>query len=43
MEKAFKTLKSTFISAFVFHLFNFFRKIVIEINTFNYTLRAIFS
>ena len=43
MEKAFKTLKSAFISTPVLHLFNPFRKIVIEINTSNYTLKVILS
>ena len=43
MEKAFKTLKSTFISTPILRLFNPFKKIVIEINTFNYALRIILS
>ena len=43
MEKAFGTLKSAFISAPILRLFNPFRKIIIEINTFNYALRVIFS
>ena len=43
MEKAFGTLKSVFISTPVLYLFNPFRKIVIKINTSNYTLRVILS
>ena len=43
MEKAFGTLKSAFISALILRLFNPSRKIVIKINTFNYTLRVILS
>ena len=42
MEKAFGTLKSVFIFILVLYLFDPFKKIVIEINTFNYALRVIF-
>ena len=41
MEKAFGTLKSVFTSAPVLHLFDPSRKIIIEINTFNYALRVV--
>ena len=41
MEKAFGILKSVFIFAPGLRLFDLFRKIVIEINTFNYALRVI--
>ena len=43
MEKAFRTLKSAFISTPVLRLFNPFRKIVIEINASDYALRVILS
>ena len=43
MEKAFRTLKSTFISILILHLFNPFKKIIIEINASNYALRVILS
>ena len=43
MEKTFGTLKSVFIFAPVLHLFDPFRKIIIEINAFNYTLGVILS
>ena len=43
MEKAFGTLKSAFIFTLILHLLNPFKKIIIEINTFNYVLRVIFS
>ena len=43
MEKAFKILKSAFTFAPVLHLFDPFKKIVIEINASNYALRVIFS
>ena len=43
MEKAFETLKSAFVSTPILRLFNPFRKIVIKINTFDYTLGVIFS
>ena len=41
MEKAFGTLKSAFVSTPILHLFNPFRKIVIEINASDYTLKVI--
>ena len=41
MEKVFKTLKSAFVFAPILYLFNPFKKIIIKINTFNYTLRVI--
>ena len=41
MEKAFGTLKSAFIFILILYLFNPFRKIVIEINAFNYALKVI--
>ena len=41
MEKAFGTLKSVFTFTPVLRLFNPFRKIVIEINAFNYALKVI--
>ena len=43
MEKAFGTLKSVFTFTPVLRLFNPFKKIVIEINTFDYALKAVFS
>ena len=43
MEKVFGILKSAFIFTPVLRLFNPFRKIVIEINTSDYALRAVFS
>ena len=43
MEKAFRTLKSAFISIPILRLFNPFKKIVIEINTFDYALKVILS
>ena len=43
MEKAFGILKSAVIFTPVLHLFNPFKSIVIEINTFNYALRVILS
>ena len=43
MEKAFGILKSAFISAPVLRLFDPFKKIIIEINAFNYALGVIFS
>ena len=43
MEKAFGILKSAFVFTPVLRLFNPFKKIIIEINTFNYALRAILS
>ena len=43
MGKAFGTLKSAFVFTPILHLFNPFRKIVIEINTSNYALRVILS
>ena len=41
MEKVFGTLKSAFIFILILHLFDLFRKIVIEINASDYTLRVI--
>ena len=41
MEKAFGILKSAFIFTPVLCLFNPFKKIVIEINAFDYALRVI--
>ena len=43
MEKAFGILKSVFISAPVLHLFDPFKKIVIEINASDYALGVILS
>ena len=43
MEKAFGTLKSAFVFAPVLRLFNPFRKIVIEINAFDYALGVVLS
>ena len=43
MEKAFGTLKSAFIFTLILRLFNPFRKIIIEINAFDYALGAILS
>ena len=43
MEKAFRTLKSAFISTLILHLFNPFKKIIIEINASDYTLKVILS
>ena len=43
MEKAFGTLKSVFIFTPVLHLFDPFRKIVIEINAFDYAIGVILS
>ena len=43
MEKAFGILKSAFVFTPILRLFNPFRKIVIEINTSDYTLRVILS
>ena len=43
MEKAFGILKSVFTFSPVLRLFNPFKKIVIEINTSDYTLGVIFS
>ena len=43
MEKAFRTLKSIFIFTPILYLFNPFKKIIIEINTFDYILRVILS
>ena len=43
MEKAFRTLKSTFVFTLILRLFNPFRKIAIEINASDYALRVILS
>ena len=43
MEKAFGILKSAFVSIPILHLFNPFRKIIIEINASDYALRVILS
>ena len=43
MEKAFGILKSAFTSAPILRLFDPFKKIVIEINAFDYALRVILS
>ena len=40
MEKAFGILKSAFIFTLILHLFNPFKKIVIEMNTFNHALKV---
>ena len=43
MEKTFETLKTAFTFAPILRLFDPSRKIVIEINAFDYTLGVIFS
>ena len=43
MEKTFGTLKSAFIFTPILRLFNPFRKIIIEINTSDYTLGVVLS
>ena len=41
MKRAFGILKSAFVSTPILRLFNPFRKIVIEINTSDYTLEVV--
>ena len=43
MEKVSGALKSVFIFILILYLFNPFKKIIIEINTFDYALRVVFS
>ena len=42
-KKAFGILKSAFIFASILRLFDHFKKIIIEINTSDYTLRVVLS